>query len=255
MINKKEFNFFLEKEDSIIFIGHRLEIFIPSYFFEQDKESGQELATIYGDKAETIGMFSFKVFRTESSKTPEIYSMSIPINLDINIYDFEENVEDDIDGELEKFTKIIYEKDDIFIENTNIVIDADVSVGKFMRLLMLGKLPKSIKYHELLEVFLNAMETSGVKLDVYSTILEVILSESTRIKKYPNKPFRLLAGKSAKYGEDDYEMYSIVEIPRLSSTFTGLLFERLNDSIISGINNSRLNRDEQESPLEEVIKY
>jgi len=249
-----KFSFFVEKDSKLILNEHKMEIFIPKYYFEQDASSEKELSFISGTKMDTIGIFYFKIYKNDKDKGT-LYNLNIPINIVLNVYEIEEDVEIAVaENYKDTFTILTYDRDDVIIPNVNIIVDADSSIMKFMRLLQLGKLPSSIPYDKLLETFFNATEASGIKIDVNSTIIEIILAESNRLKKDLTKPFRLIAGKG-NYDDKDRKLISLVEIPRVASTFTGLVFERISQSIISGINNNRLNRRQDRSPLEDTIRY
>jgi len=246
------FPFFKEIDSQIIVNAHKIEVFIPSHYFDSGDEN-KELAYMYGTKAETLGIFYFKVYNTKDSKG-ELYLLNIPMTINIDIYEYEEDIELNLEGNVtEKYFIFKYEKDDIFINQLEIIVDSG-AIEKFLRLLTQAKLPKTIQYDEILETFINAMETSGITLNLQGTIFEIVIAELCRDIKNPNMPFRFIAGKK-NYKETDYQMFSITDIPKYSSAFTGIIFERIKDSLVTGINNTRLKRDEKESPLEKTIKY
>jgi hypothetical protein len=250
MNNKALFSFFLEKDNQIVLDAYKMEIYIPSEYFESSDD--KEIAYIYGAKMQTLGIFYFKIFTNEKS-TGKLHLLNMPVDLDINVYDFtEKSLKLEGDDE-EKYHVFTYSKDDIILDNLNIIASAS-SVVKLIKMVNLGKLPSSVAYEEIPGLYHNAMAISRSNLNAQSVLLEITIAELCRLKKNPLTTFRMFAGKN-NYTKDDFKIVNIRDIPKLSSTFTALIFERVHDAIVASVNMNRENVKEKVSPLEKNIKY
>jgi len=77
-----------------------------------------------------------------------------------------------------------------------------------------------------------------------------------RDKKDLTQPFRKEIGKDkAGITQYDYENINLKRLPPLSSTFTAITFEDMNQSLISSIKKNRNGEKEVDSPIEKTIKY
>ena len=53
----------------------------------------------------------------------------------------------------------------------------------------------------------------------------------------------------------DYVSLSARELTKVNSAFTGIIFEDMDMMITSAINKANTNKQESQSPMEEIMKY
>lgn len=241
--------FFKEDKDSLLVDVNYLEVYIPKDYFDDNK-----IAAIIGNTLSTFGIFYIGVFNSEndSFESGKIYNINIPSTVVLTFTDsyyIKRKLKNNIDEK--DYLVLTYKKNDMFIENLNVIKDGD-NVDKFVKMLFGGKVPEDVPYSKVLELFKEISSLNGMSFGS-SVISEFVLSELYRSKSDISKPLRLTPG--GNYGENDYKAVNIKTIPSLNSTFTAISFEDINQSIISSIKKTRENEDEIESPIEKVIKY
>jgi hypothetical protein len=247
----KSFPFFKEEKDHVIFTGNYMEVYIPRFYFDN------EISRFLGDKVETLGVFNFKVFSSDTKKDKaELHTFKFPSFLITKPTSSEyEELEDLIEESDENsFAVLKYYKGDIFIDNVNVQQKSDNTI-LFIGLLHSGKLPNSIPYDEVLQLELENTAFNGVNLNVSSTVLELIISEIYRDKNDLSKSFRFKAGSAGKVSMHDYRPINIKQISTFNSTFTGVTFEDIDYNLVASVNKTRYNKKESESPIEKTIKY
>jgi hypothetical protein len=231
--------------DQLTFKGNKLDIFLPSYFLEET----EGIATIMGDKVETIGLFWFKVDN-------KFYEMQIPVKI---IFGFSERSKKKMslqqgipDQEYDVFTLV---NGDPLVNDLNYKQSVDDLTFFISKLLEGGKMPDTVSYNEVFSLYLKAMQiTSIMKLGISSVTLEFMLSEMFRNRRNLNQPFRL-AYNGKNITEYDYRLLRIVKIPELNSTFTSLLGEDIKQQLISSVLRTREGKKDRVSPIEKIIKY
>ena len=243
------YKFFKKVKDQVIFDGSYMEVYIPKFYFEEG------IATVIGNKIETLGIFFFKVFNSKTSKTGNQYTLSLPIDMLIS---FAESYDDKLKlkgstGE-DNYTILQLEKGDVFMNTTNITQSVQ-STDRFVKLLHSGKLPNTIPYEDVLKIYLNNLDINKVNLGVPNVVLELIIAELYRSKDGIEIPFRKKIGKAGKVGQLDYQTTNLKNLANINSTFTAISFENMNQSIISSVNKSRNDIQENISPVEKTIKY
>ena len=67
--------------------------------------------------------------------------------------------------------------------------------------------------------------------------------------------FGSVLGKDPKHSPYDYITASPREITKLESTFTGISFENMDEVLTSAVVGGKENRDENISPMEEILSY
>jgi hypothetical protein len=249
----KNYKFFSERDSKVYFEGNYMEVYIPNYYFKE------EIAETVGSSIKTLGIFHFGVFQNAEKTNPEdgtIYTLNMPLDIVINFSNMSKEkrkVKKEI-GE-EEYTILSLNKGDVFIEQTKLIKGIE-AVEKFAsKLLHGGKLPKSIKYEDVIKLYHKCLDFNGIGLGVPSLTLESIVSEIYRDRNDVSQPFRKRIGKGGSVSQYAYEPYNIKKIPSLSSTFAALTFEDMNQSIIDSIKRNRDGKQEMESPVEKTIRY
>lgn len=229
------------------FIGNKCEIYIPTYFF--DKGNKKAIAMDLGDRIKVVGLLYLVV-------DGESYLIKMPTYFEFQFSEMEKRklkLTKDIPDE--EYTVYILKKGDALQYDVLHVINFEDFELFFNKLISGGKMPPYMNYGDILEIFLNAMDTNGVAgLDVGAVLLEMFLSELYRNKNNMNEPFRLTANEKNGFNG---RMINIKKVPQFNSTFTGLTGEDTTMQIVAAI---ARNRDpnkskERESPVEKMIKY
>ena len=261
------YTFLKREEDRVVFVGNRLDIYIPKSYFDDDG-----LAEELGTEIKTIGCFVMKYYKDPDSTKFETYQLSMPEDIKFSFSEFRDNVKEtllernfnedemndemDEDDEVEDSYKIytLYQND-VFISNLNHA-KSYKNTEKLVKLHQKGKLPKMINYSDFIKLYIENMDTNSTDLQVPALILEMTISELARSKKNPEIPFRQVIGKpGSKVSELDYKQVSIKELAMLTSTFTAMTSENINKAIVYSVSKSRDGGKEAETPIEPTIKY
>lgn len=229
------------------FVGKKLEIYLPSYYI--DKNDNRAIALDLGDKIESIGLFWFKVNDTDW------YELQLPLKFQFQFSSFrKERVK--IQPNMPEAEYIVYElkNGDAFIYNVLHKQNVDDMAKDFFGKLIQGaKIPPTVAYEDVADIFFKAMSSSKyTSLGVSALSIELLLSEIYRVRKNLHDPFRLAYNGNNKY---DYQMVRITKVPELNSTFTGLIGEDVTSQIVSAVVKNRSGVEEKESPIEKSIKY
>lgn len=240
--------FLTDDGENIVFNGNYMEAYIPEFYFES------KMAENYGSSLRVFGLFNVRAYN-EKGAPYELETFNQPTL----IYIFPSEIEKkDLqlipgeDGEVETYYVAKFYKGNKLMKNS---IPQDASnVELFLNLICRGKIPKTIPYNQILEIWQKNLSINGVKLGVTATVLEVIISEIYRNKKKPEETFAKLIGKEPKTSQYAYKTANIREICARNSTFAALTFEDLDQMITSSLNINKYNKTETESPIEKIIK-
>lgn len=239
----------LLKDDGeyIVFNGEYLEMYIPVYYFESN------LAENSGNAIRVFGLFNLRVFA--NNKPMKIETLNIPSMIYIYPSDIEKRNIQIIEGEHGEVEQYVVAK---FYKGNRIMVNSiaqDASnVELFLNLIFNSKLPKTLSYHDVLNVWLKNLQLNNVRLGVPSAPLEIIIREIYRNKDKPEEPFSKVIGKNPKMSEYSYKTANIREICARNSTFAALTFEDMDAMITSSLNIHKYKKDETVSPIEKIIK-
>lgn len=234
--------------ENIIFTGKYMEMYIPDFYFEG------KLAEDFGSSLRVFGLFNIRVF-DDKGKPMKLETFNIPTMIYTHPSEIEKRDIQLVEGgenEVETYRVAKFYKDSIIMPNS---IPQDASnVELFLSILTRGRVPKTIPYSQVLQVWQRNLDLNGVKLGVTSTILEIIISEIYRNKKKPEETFAKLIGKNPTTSEYAYRTANIREICARNSTFAALTFEDMDQMFTSSLNINRYNKQESDSPIEKIIK-
>lgn len=234
--------------EDYVFTGNYMEAYIPEFYFEGS------LAENYGSSIKVFGLFTIRTF-DKNGKPLALETFNVPTM--IHMYPSEVETSDlqldtDEDYEVERYRVAKFFEGDV-ITHVNIPQDSS-NVELFLKVLTGGKVPKTIPYGKILEVWQKNLEINGVRLGVTSTVLEVIISEIYRDKKKPEQTFAKVIGKNPKMSQLAYRTANIREICARNSTFAALTFEDIDQMITSSLNINKYGKKESQSPIEKIIK-
>lgn len=241
----------VKKGNSIIFTGEVLDIYIPKRNFDK------KLSSYNGEYISTIGIFLFDIktqSEADNNAVKVIHKMKMPININ-----FQYSSSYKYKGKLDNYPSDDYE---VFrLENGNefvasTLLEKDSSeVTKFIKALHGGALPKMLSYDEILQLYHQVLEISGVNLGAPSIIYELTISESCRAKNNIKIPFRKYVTTGQDRSRYDYVNTNITKLAMLNSTFGGLTSGNVNDAVLTSIERTQNGDEEQESPLEKISRY
>lgn len=254
MINKNKFSdIFVREGNSIVFQGDYLDIYIPKDSFKH------KLAEYNGNYINSIGILFFEIISDKEvdneSRERVFHRMLFPNTITFQYTDIL-----DYTGSINGTPEIQYdvfrlEQGNQFIANVNFQKDSG-EVIRFVNKLHNGNIPQIVPYEDILKLYLDVLAINNVSLKAPSLLYELVISEACRYKNDLSKPYRDAYNKSKKgISEYDYKNVRINKLPQLNSTFAGLTFENMTDSVISGLDRSINGGEEKESPIEKTIKY
>ena len=94
-----------------------------------------------------------------------------------------------------------------------------------------------------------------INLGVSDTVQEAFIAKIYRNKENRLETFGAVLGKDPKHSPYDYITASPREITKLESTFTGISFENIDEVLTSAVVGGKENREENISPMEEILTY
>ena len=241
--------FFKKTDKDVIFIGKYMEVYIPSFYFER------EIAEIIGNHFKTTGIFNFMIFSDIDGKQPtKLRTLNLPC--DIYTYPsggFEEKTLDLIGQGEEKYHVLKYYTSDVLCASK--VVQSPASFKSILELTMAGKLPATIPYDAVIDIWAKSFTINGVNFDVPDSVKEMIISQIYRSKSDPKIPFAKVIGKNPKTSPYDYQTMNARNITKNSSTYAGFTFEDMDEMIISGCINNKANKPEHISPMEQIMRF
>ncbi len=243
--------FFQRKDDAVIFTGTYMEAYIPIYYLDKG------IAIENGDRLELFAIFNFKVFSSVNPdrKSAKLLTFKFPSTIITKPHSSENEDLELIPGTgIQRYRVLKYFKGDEILTTINVVQTID-NVEKFVDLFNGGKLPNTLKYSMILDLFLKNLEINKVDLGLSAVVLEAMITEVYRYKNDKTIPFRKVIGKNKKVSEYDYNTANMREIAELESTFTALTFEDIDTMITASINRNIYDREEVQSPVEKLINY
>lgn len=238
--------------DQIMFTGTLMEAYIPIAYYDMG------IATEYGgERVEVLGLFNARFFSDEDGKKPIGDLATINIPTAINIYPTSTETRTiqlvkDVEEDMYKVLK--FYKESTFTDK--FIIKSAKNAESFLKVLESGKLPLTIPYENIIDIWTKNMRINGVDMpDVPMSNREMIIAEIYRDRKNPAYRFGIKAGKNPKTSSYDYIPANSRTLTKYSSTFAGLTFEDFDTMVTNGLNISKSGRKQTQSPIEEIIKY
>lgn len=234
--------------ENLIFTGPYMEMYIPESYFQS------KFAEDYGNTVQAFGLFNVRVF-DEHEKPMKLETLNVPTMIYLYPSEIEKRKTQLIpgpDNEVEEYRVAKFYRG-ATIMKSSIPQDA-TNVELFLKMLTNGKVPSTIPYDQVLQVWQKNLDLNGVKLGVTSAILEIIISEIYRNPKKPEETFAKVIGKNPSTSKYAYRATNIREICARNSTFAALTFEDMDQMITSSLNISKYNKAESTSPIEKIVK-
>ena len=231
-------------KDSKIYCSSYTELYIPTEYFANGN------AINHGNNIETLGLFYARVF--PKGKEEPLMLFNLPVVSNFQVYESSEGV---IEIHGKKIAVMVLK----YLENSYVIHQTlpkgrDVAYA-FLTMMLAGKLPKTLNYSSIMDIWWKNLELSGISYKVPSKIFEMIISTIYRNPKNPKERYGQYYGKQTNPNGYDYETNNVRSVVKDLSTFSGMVFEDIGTMITNGINNSIDGIEEPISPLEKIIHY
>jgi len=236
---------FITKDNKVVTTDY-IDFYIPESFFDPSIR----LAEYVGNKVKTMGLIMYTV-RPSLEGKPVWKYLNYSNSILLNFTDKQVVTENVPLFDDAKFHKLHIQKGDVWVDTSTLVKDSN-NTNEFLRMLHFGKLPR-IEYSKLLQLYVSNLDDNGVDLNVSNLVIEVLLAELCRDPDDETRPFRFVADKKGEY---EYKLARMKDLAKLSSTFAGLAFENMNESIRASVAQTMSGKEDQNrSPIEDTIKY
>jgi len=233
----------LYAKDNEIYASKYLEIYIPESYVDD------ELAFNRGTYYETFGVCNIRGF--ENGKPDKLQILALPMMCNLMLYESEKTSITIHDNSLDVIT-LKYPKDSRIMHQS--VTKNVGNATAFLDKMLSGRLPHTLNYLNLINIWWKNLEFSGVSYNVPSKIYELIISAIYRSPSNNKQRYGQYFGTGEGNGYD-YKAQNVRNAVKNLSTFSGMTFEAINEMISSGVDNSLNNIEEPVSPLEKIIHY
>lgn len=239
---------FIKKDNKVLTNVDYIEAYVGAKYFKKG------LNEILGDKVTIMGIFNFKVGDKDGDVSKsKIHTFKFPTMMMTKPTSIEDIEQEIIPGTgVQKYKVLKYYKNDAMMVTTQIVTSID-NVETFVNLLIAGNLPNTLKYSDVMNLFLKNISINKQKLGITALILSIVISEIYRYKKDPSLPFRKVIGLG-KANELEYLASNARTVCSNNGTFNALTFEDPNTMLVTSINKLRYHKKENPSPLEKIIR-
>lgn len=232
-------------QDNIIFDGSYMECYIPEYYFDSKYSEN------FGNSIRTLGVFSARAFLKD--KPMKLETVAVPTMIDIFPSHMEKKELILVEGRLPKPYYICkFYKGDVLMKKHTIPNSTNVEI--FLNMILRGKVIDTIKYSQVIDLWHKNLKLNNMSLGTTSTVLETIIAEIYRNKNKPEEKFGKYIGINPTASQYDYIPANIREICSRNSTFAALTFEDMDAMITTSLNINKLNKEQTQSPIENIIK-
>lgn len=234
----------LYAKDGHLYNKEYCEIYIPMEYFDNG------YATNKGVSIETLGLLYIRPY--PNGKEGPIELLNLPAEINVMMYNFQlEEIK--IHGRSLSVMTLKFLKDS-YVLHQSIQKGREVAEA-FLGYVLMGKLPKTLDYAKIIDIWWKNLEISGVSFKVPSKIFEMIIASIYRNPNNIKQRFGEYYGKQSTPNGYNYKTGNVRDVVEGLSTFSGMVYEDISRMITSGINNSISGEDEPVSPLEKVIHY
>lgn len=221
-----------------------MEIYIPMEYFANN------VAVNKGSSIETLGILYTRIFK---NGTPSAFKMiNTPITINLMVYEFRQETIRIPSGAIDVMT-LQYLKDS-YVMHQRVQEGREVA-ETFLATILAGKLPRTLNYRQVINMWWRNLEISGVSFKVPSKMYEMIIASTYRNPRNKKERYGQYYGRQTDPSGFDYVTGTVREVVRDLSTFSGMVFEDISTMISNGINNSLEGVEEPVSPLEKIIHY
>ena len=233
------------------------EAYIPDSLFERPSKdpSPSSLAYNTGESIITLGIFYIRFFDSDEN----IKSQREKVKLRTLAYP--NRIETFPSGPMTKETLTLNEVTDVYrvirYNKGDILMSAASqkspnNVEMFTKLVMSGKVPRSLSYDELYFTWKKNFDINGVNAAIPAVLIQAIISKVCRNPDNTSEEFRKLIGKK-NVDPYKYIMLSMNQISAYSSVMSSMSFERFSEKLTTSLLMSKEGTVQEQSPIEKVI--
>lgn len=220
--------YFVKKGDSIVFIGDKLEIFVP------DRYGGSHGFLEITNSVKTLGIFDMVV--------NDSIDIGYLLGAKIEIVPSEISTVS-IDGQ--KFHKLLLNKNDIFIKGEKIISSEQVLYMVFYEMVFSGHYPNFIKYNDVATLFDNVLRATGGSFNTDHMIFEMIGAVLNRNAADITEEYRLTDMKK------EPKVLPLRAIGYVSKSTTGKI---LGNYMNEGVDSVLVNTADTTSEIENLLR-
>lgn len=234
----------LYAKDGKIFCNEYIELYVPMDFFESGVAQNRGLFI------ESLGLLYIQSFK--DGKGEGIKLLNIPTVMEFMLYESHPDTIRIQNKDLECLA-LSYPKDSYIVHQT--LPKGREVANQFLDMILAGKLPKTLNYKQVIDIWWTNLEISGISYKVPSKIFEMIIATTYRNPHNVKERYGQLYGRQQNPSGYDYVTENVRSVVKDLSTFSGMIFEDIGAMISNGINNSIEGVEEPVSPLEKIIHY
>ena len=236
----------LYAEGGKIYCKDYMEIYIPMEYFNSDNT----IAFNRGASIETIGLVYTRAF--EKGTPGPIKLFNLPVTVNFMVYESkQESIR--VNNRTIDVLTLEYLKG-AYVLHQSVTKGREVA-GAFLNMILGGKLPHTLNYTQVIDLWWRNLEISGISYKVPSKIFEMIIASIYRNPHNQKQRYGQYYGSHPDATGYDYTTGNVRSVVKQLSTFSGMVFEDINTMISNGINNSIEGNEEPISPLEKIIHY
>ena len=229
-----------------IYCNDYMEIYIPMDYFSAENT----VAFNRGASIETLGLVYTRAY--PDGKEGPIRLFNLPVVVNFMVYESRQETIKVKNRSIEVLT-LQYLKDS-HVMHQSVTKGREVA-GAFLDSMLGGKLPNTLNYTQVIDLWWRNLEISGISYKVPSKIFEMIIASIYRNPHNQKQRYGQYFGKHPEATGYEYVTGNVRSVVKQLSTFSGMVFEDINTMISNGINNSIEENDEPVSPLEKIIHY
>lgn len=229
------------KNNKLIFTGDEMIGYIPLNYFE----GTTQYAYFYKDYIKLLGIFNYSIFNNNKSITG-LGTFKVPSMIESKPYKIEKKELKLLNGSDKQFYNLLYYRNgDVIINDINSPMDIS-NVELFFKLFISGKLPNTIPYDELQNLFLKNAKMNGFMYPISNQTLGILIHELMKSSDDLQKPYAHTNFNESKTG---YKPINIKDCPKYISPYTAFTSENFNESMVLAIMNDK----PLDAPLEKLL--
>jgi hypothetical protein len=238
--------------DSLVFNQPNKEFvfFVPENFFND--ETKRPIAEIIGEDVSMIGLCNYSIIDS-TGKFGSLKNFSFPTMVLCTPYEIEKVKNYTLPGShvTSDFRILHFKKGDKVIKQIRVPQIIDNAEMFFKLVVVTSKMPETIPYDDIWELFLENAQLNGFNYGLHSQLFGIIVSELCRDPNDFKKSYRLTNNSNKPTG---YKTISIKYLPKFVSPYVSLTSENFDDALRSSILMSDTKEEDiPYSPLEKVI--
>ena len=247
-----EFN----SDGQYIFINKEYaEAYIPAEIMLTKNEDPKPSTIAYdtGDYVVCVGIFYMRFFDSDTEERDSVpvrtlcYPNKIEMHPTSGTYDPVKLI---INGVEDKYYIYKFYKGDILMEAAS--MKSYLNTEMITKLVMSGKMPKSLTYDDLYFTWLKCFQINGLSTGIPPALMQAIIAKMCRDPMDVMKQFRLTAG-AKKVDPRGYQMLSMNQVSAYSSVMSSMAFERFAEKLTTSLNMIKEGTPQEPSPIEKLI--